>query len=130
MSLLKAGAGKVEFKEVEFDIADLPVGVAVDAIALPNGAEVIGGAVVITTAFDSATTDTLSVGDAGAANRYLNAGNIHATGRVALVPTGYRNVGRTVITLTRALTGTAAEAGAGRVRVEFILPGRDCAVYD
>lgn len=130
MALMPSASQKVRCKVVEFDIADLPVGEAVPALALPGGAEVVGGSVSIETPFNAGTTDILDVGDAGNGARYLNDGNIHAAGRVPLVPTGLKLASRTVLTLTRNQTGAAATAGKGRMSVEFIIHGSSDEIYD
>lgn len=96
-------------------------GVAVTAVKLPYGAVVVGGAVIVDTAFDAATA-TIDVGDAAADNRYLNDGNIAATGVRALVPTGFKSDGAEI-----TVTPTFADAvtvGSIRVQVQYVITGR------
>lgn len=54
------------------DLAGLS-GTDVGAVSLPPNAIVTGGAVVVKTAFNSATSDVIDVGDSVSQNRYLNA---------------------------------------------------------
>lgn len=96
-------------------------GVAVKAIRLPVGAVVVGGAVVVDTAFDAATA-VLDVGDVGSANRYKNDVNIAATGYTALVPTGYVSDG-SPITIT-PVYADAVTVGRLRLQVHYIVGGR------
>ncbi|MGH9961081.1 MAG: hypothetical protein ACREBC_28835, partial [Pyrinomonadaceae bacterium] len=49
-----------------------------DAVQVPANAIVVAGDVTVITAFNSATSDVLSVGDSVTFNRYLNGGNIAA----------------------------------------------------
>jgi len=111
---------------VDFVLADLVSGAFEKAVSLPENAEVTGGSVVITTAFDSATTDALDVGDATVGGRYLSvAAGLTALplGRTALVPTGYRTVGKEPVGVTWTGAG-AVTAGAGRLEVEYVIVGR------
>lgn len=97
---------------------------AFDIIGLPPGAVVTGGDVAVEVASNDAGTHTIAVGDSGSATRYLGATSIKATGRTALVPTGYRGTGEDIrITLDAANVGTAT-AGTLSVRVEYIVSGR------
>ena len=63
----------------------------IEIAPLPQGAVVIGGEVVTTTAFDAATY-RVTVGDATTADRYLGSTDKKGTGRTALVPTGRHKV--------------------------------------
>lgn len=95
----------------------------VGAVSLPPNAIVVGGAVVTKTAFNSATSDVLDVGDAGSQNRYLNDANIHATGIAALVPTGYVHTGGD-LTVRWVGVGAVPTAGQVQLRVDYIQVGR------
>lgn len=110
------------FAEVTIDVANMnESGVAVSAIKLPYGAMVIGGSVITDVAFDAATA-TLAVGDATTANRYIGNANLAATGRTALVPTGYVSDGADL-----RVTPTFADpvtVGKVRVQVEYVIAGR------
>lgn len=56
---------------------------------LPPNSQIVGGDIVVTDVSDDTGTDTLSIGDAGSANRYANAVNLKAAARTALTLTGY-----------------------------------------
>lgn len=107
---------------VAFDhLAD--TGVAVKAINLPYGAEIVGGAVIVDTAFDVGTTATLDVGDPVNGARYGNDVNLKAVGRTELTLTGYVSDGEAIV-LTPTNVGTAATTGAARVEVQYVIRGR------
>ena len=107
-------------------LANLTDGVDVPVMELPAGAEVIGGAVVTETAFNSTSTDTIDIGDTGSQNRYLNDGNFRAAGaRVALVPTGYVNTAPTKLTARWVSGGGSPTTGKCRLRVDYIVIGRE-----
>lgn len=107
-----------------FALSQLTAGSGVGAIKLPAGARVIGGELVITEVFNSTSTDTISVGDSGSATRYLGATNVRATGRTALVPTGYKTTAPADVLLTWASGGGTPTTGAGFLTVMFIMDGR------
>ena len=114
------------FASADFVLADVASGVFEVAVSLPENAEVVGGALVITTAFDSATTDKLQVGDSALKWRYINiqaALGALPVGRTALVPTGYRTVGKEPVGVTWTGVG-AVTTGAGRLEVEYVIVGR------
>jgi hypothetical protein len=94
---------------------------AFDVINLPPGAVIVGGELVVGTAFNGSTY-ALIVGDSAAADRYLATADRKAAARTALVPTGYVSQGEAV-RLTVTPTGTTT-AGAGVVRVEYVVRGR------
>lgn len=95
--------------------------VAVKAIALPVGAVVTGGFVVVDTAFDAATA-VLDVGDATTGNRYKNDVNIAALGLTELVPTGYVSTGAPL--LVTPVFADAVTVGALRVIVSYVIGNR------
>lgn len=110
--------------EVAFDYTQLAdTGVAVPAVNLPYGAVVIGGGVVVETAFNTATSAVLDVGDAASGNRYKDDVNLKTVGYTALVPTGYVSDGAP-LKLTPTLVGAAATAGKGRLIVMYAIKGR------
>jgi hypothetical protein len=92
-----------------------------NVVVLPEGAMVIRAFVLVTTAYNSATTATLSVGDSVTPARYGSGIDLKTTGIKALVPTGYITPGQGPVTVTFAQTGAAATAGAARVYVEYIV---------
>lgn len=107
---------------IAFDnIAD--TGVAVEAIKLPYGAKVIGGDVIVKTAFNAGTTMVLDVGDKVVANRYANDIDLKAAARTALVPTGYMSDGGE-LQVTPVIVGTAPTAGALTISVQYVIEGR------
>lgn len=107
---------------IAFDhIAD--TGVAVEAIKLPYGARIIGGDVVVSTAFNAGTTLVLDVGDKTVANRYANDIDLKTVGRTALTPTGYTSDGGE-LHVTPVLVGTAPTAGALRLSIQYVIEGR------
>lgn len=94
---------------------------AVDCIRLPPNAVVVGGELIVSTAFDG-TTNAVIVGDSGSTNRYLGTADRKGAGRTALVPTGYVGTGED-IRLTSTPTGTTT-AGAATLRVQYIIQTR------
>jgi uncharacterized protein (DUF433 family) len=109
---------------VDINFADVVAAGAYNAIDLPVGAQVVGGDMVVDTVFNS-TTNTLSVGDASSAARYLGATDTKTAARTALVPTGFRTTAtQPSITVTAALTGGAPTTGQVRLRVDYIVNKR------
>jgi hypothetical protein len=100
-------------------------------MALPIGAVVMNGAIVTTTAFDSTSTDVLDVGDSASENRYKNDANIHTTGLVALVPTGYVTTATTrMITVRWVSGGGTPTVGTVRLMVEYYVQERAAFAQD
>ena len=92
-----------------------------NVVVLPEGSLVIRAFVLVTTAYNSATTATLSVGDAVTPARYGAGIDLKTTGRKALTPTGLITAAKAPVTATFAQTGAAATAGAARVYIEYIV---------
>lgn len=109
---------------VPFVYTDFTSGVGVAAVDLPAGARVTGGALVITTAFDSATSDVIEVGDSGSALRYLSQDVKTAAGSFAIVPTELVTTAAGEILLEWTGVSTAPSQGAGRLELEYILTDR------
>ena len=115
-------------KTIQFSFADfIAAGSAIFLIManLPPKARVVGGAVTITTAFNSVTSDTGIVGDIGNTSKFKSGINMAAVGVTALVPTG-----DIVDILTDEQfgmkwtgVGTAPTAGQGWLDVEFVVYG-------
>lgn len=99
-------------------------GTAENAINLPGNAIVVGGALTVLTAWNSATTATLSLGDAGSATRYANAVDLKTAARTALTVTGYKHTVSEWLKALVAQTGAAATAGVARLEVEYVVQGR------
>ena len=112
------------FAEQTFDFSQLAdTAVPVTGLKLPYGAQIIGGAVIVDTAFDTGTSAVLDVGDSVSGNRYKNDVNLKATGLTALVPTGHVSDGSDLL-VTPTLVGTAATVGKVRVQVQYVIAGR------
>jgi hypothetical protein len=110
--------------EVAFDFTQVAdTGVAVQAIKLPGGAQVVGGHLVVDTAWTTTGAATLTVGDSTTANRYLGATTLKTPARTALVPTGYVSDGAEIL-ITPTLADTAANAGKGRLVIQYVIAGR------
>ena len=111
---------------VDFTYADIPTtATAYDALDLPVNAIVVGGDLVVTTAWNTATTATLSIGDVTTATRYGTTIDLKTAARTALTLTGFTHTSvENLIKATTAFVGTAATAGAARLRVAYIVKGR------
>lgn len=94
-----------------------------DAIGLPANANVIGGEIIVETAYATSTAATISVGDATSATRYANGVDLKTAARTALTLTGYRSNGEN-IRLTVNATVANATAGKATVRVLYTVQGR------
>ncbi len=102
--------------------ADFAGGAAINIAALPQGATITRAWVDVKAAFNSATTATLSLGDAASATRYGSAIDIKTAGRKALNnDTGFTTTAAGQLVATFAQTGTAATAGRARVYFEYVV---------
>ena len=110
-----------------FDYSELVDATAVPAVNVPPGAIVVGGQLVITTVFNSATSDTIAVGDG--TNAYLAATDVTALGATALGGGLPYSVSDTV-DLTWDGTGAVPTTGAGYLVLEYVIDGRACEVQD
>jgi len=111
--------------KMPFTFSDLTSGAITEAIDLPGGAQLIDGEVVITTAFDSGTSDAIEVGLLGVAtDTYLSSTSIASAGTTALVPTGGSLAAANTVTIEWTAVGTAATAGVGFVRLGYVIDGR------
>lgn len=100
-------------------------GTAENAVSLPANAIVVGGALTVTTAWNSATTATLKLGDAADDDRYTaSAIDLKTAARTALTLTGYKHTVGEWLKALIAQTGAAATAGAARLEVEYVVSGR------
>jgi hypothetical protein len=110
---------------VEFNFADIPTVATWPAIDLPPGAIIVGGDLVVTTAWNNSGTATLAIGDATTGNRYLTATSLKSAGRTALVPTGFRTTtAQPSVTAVTALSSLDSTAGVARLRVAYIVDKR------
>jgi hypothetical protein len=121
----KSGRQEIIAAMLGFTFADITAsGVAENAIEVPEGAIVVGGDIVVLTAWNTTGTATLSLGDAGSATRYANAVNLKAAARTALTLTGYKH---SVTEWLKALVTTAdlnANAGEARITLHYVRDGR------
>ncbi len=102
-------------------------GTAEEAFDLPGNAVLIGGDVVVKTAWNSATTATLKLGDAGDDDRYTaSAIDLKTAGRTALTLTGYKHTAAEALKALIDQTGAAATAGAARITISYYVDGRAC----
>lgn len=91
-------------------------------INLPLDAVVVGGQLVVETAFDTASY-AVTIGDTTSTNRYLSTADRKAAALTALVPTGYRTIGEPiVIGITNADVCTTGKA---TVRLQYVIHGRN-----
>jgi hypothetical protein len=108
-----------------FVYTDFTSGVGVPVAALPQGAVVTGGYLIVDTAFDGSSTVAADVGDAGTANRYESAQDVKSGADIwALTPTGYSVVNANRNVLLEITAGGTITAGAGRIIVEYVVDGR------
>lgn len=94
-----------------------------EAADLPGNARVIGGALVVKTAWDS-TTNTFSVGDSGAAARYLSATDLKTAGTTAFDFSTDDGSAPLDVGVTYAETGAAATAGAAQLIIQYVIDGK------
>lgn len=121
----KSGRQEGLWAEVEFTYADLVSATPQTAIVVPPNAVIVGGELVISTAFNSATSDVIEVGDGGDDDRYTASDiNVAAAGRTALTITGYRYTVQDTIDIKWTGVGTAPSAGAGTLRVQYLIKDR------
>lgn len=99
-------------------------GIAFNLFELPAGAIVIGGDIKVLTAFNSATSDTLSIGDSGSATRYASAVSIASAARTALTVPARQVSSTEKVTATWTGSGAAPSAGQVHVSLQYIIPGR------
>lgn len=114
----------VAFKR--FTYADLVSGSAIGAIDLPGGAIRLRGELVIETAFNSATSDVIAIGDAASATALLANTDVTSAGRTAF--TGFAGEVQSVkeaVTVRWTGAGTAPTQGAGYILVEYAIEGRE-----
>lgn len=110
---------------VDFTYADLTNNVAVDAMDLPVGAVVVDAEIIVGTAWNSATSDVIDIGDSGSTTRYATDLNIHTTGVKAATPTGYSHLVTTnKLQLTWTGVGAVPTAGSGRLQVRYFVEKR------
>lgn len=120
-----AGRQCVLSAAIPFTYADLTSGEITEAIDLPGGAYIVSGEVVVTTAFNSATSDAIEVGLlSGATNDLLSSTSIAATGITPIVPFAGSLATTDTVTVEWTGVGAAPTAGAGFLRVDYTIDGR------
>jgi hypothetical protein len=126
MSILTDARQYVQYAIVDFAQTELPTGVAVPVLDIPQGSTVVAIDVVIDTAFNSVTSDTIDIGDASLATRYDTAINGQTAGSLqAGTPTGFETTSsEPQIVLTNTAVGTEGTLGAGRLIVAYVNAGR------
>jgi hypothetical protein len=98
---------------------------AVSIGTLPANAQIIDINIDVTTAFDAAGTDLVTVGKTGSAAAFVTSTSVASAGRASVATTGvysaWADTGSAEIdaTVTFTQTGTAATAGAARVTIVF-----------
>lgn len=102
--------------------------VVFDCLPLPAGAIIIGGELIVDTAYAGPTAATLSFGTAAATTSLLSSVSLLSTGRTALTLTGLVTEGSLSdgANLRMTLNYTVANATAGkfRLRVLYSVDGR------
>lgn len=97
---------------------------AVTVGVLPAGAIVIGAGVIVTTAFNAATTNVLDIGTSGDDDGFGTDLALGTIGNIVWDELATSNdlysTSEVTITATYAQTGTAATAGVGHVYVTYI----------
>ena len=124
------GVQDICVKTVTINLADVTSGDDISAIDLPNNSVILSGSLYTTEAWNSTSTDVLSVGDTTTYNRYLSAGNIRSLAAlVPLVPTG-------IVQPTSGLTvrwvsgGGSPTTGKVRLVVTYVVLGKAEYTYE
>lgn len=106
-----------------FEFSDLESAVAKAVLTLPGNAVVIGGELTVNTAWNSATSAALSIGDGASATRYASAVNMKTAARTALTLTGFKTAAPTDVNLTITIVG-ATSAGKATLALMFVVDGK------
>lgn len=117
--------GSQSVQTITKDITYLDVDTTVTVGVLPAGAVVIGAGAVVSTAFNSGSTDILDIGTSADPDGFATDISLAAAGVIAADELASSNdvgpyASDTTIVCVPAQTGTAASAGAARVYVQFI----------
>jgi hypothetical protein len=98
---------------------------AVTIATIPANSQIVNIFIDVTTAFNAAGTDTVTIGKTGSAAAFVTATSVASAGRASVDSTGvysaWADTGSSDITatVTFAQTGTAATAGAARVTIVY-----------
>lgn len=101
------------------------IGSTLEIGVVPAGAIVINAGVIVSTAFNSGTTDVLDIGTSADTDGFATAMTLRTIGRVPADELATSDdlgpyASDTTLKCVLSSTGTAATAGAGEVYVEFI----------
>lgn len=101
-------------------------GVVQNLVRLPVGARVVGGEIVVETAWDNGTAATIDIGDVTDPDRYTASPvNLAAAGRTALTLTGFKTTTtERDVDATPVFTGTDATQGQAYIRIEYVIEGK------
>ena len=98
---------------------------AVSIGTIPANAQIVDVNIDVTTAFNAAGTDTVTVGKTGSAAAFVASTSVASAGRASVATTGvysaWADTGSAEVdaTVTFSQTGTAASAGAARVTIVY-----------
>lgn len=127
----------VKSKIVAFTYADFTDDTYMEAVDLPMNAIVVGGNVVVTTLFNSGTDDKFSIGDkigSAPATKTTYAAlsaDITATGVAATItPTGTKYTDAATVGVVWNGSGAVPTAGAGYLRVDYVVDGEEEGSYE
>lgn len=96
-----------------------------DCIPLPVNAVLVGGELIVETAYVGPTAATISLGNAAATTSLLNAVDLKTVGRTALtLTTPLADTDGSNLRLTLNYTVANATAGKARVRIMYTIDGR------
>lgn len=113
---------------MEFTYADLNNAVVTDDqkafFDLPPNSIVVGGELIVTSAWVGPTAATLDVGDLASGTRYGANIDLKTAARTALTLTGFKNTAWEQIVTRLSQTVAAATAGAAILMVEYVSIGR------
>jgi hypothetical protein len=114
---------QVHYLRKGITIAD--IGLTVDLGVVPAGAIVVDAGVIVTTAFNSGTTDVLDIGTSGDTDGFATDLDLRTAGRIVADELATSNdlgpyATDTTLQGVLASTGTAATTGAGEIYVAFI----------
>jgi uncharacterized membrane protein len=98
---------------------------AVTIATIPANSQIVDINIDVTTAFNAASTNTVTVGKTGSAAAFVASTSVGSAGRASVASTGvysaWGDTGSSDIsaTITYSQTGTAASAGAARVTIVY-----------
>lgn len=119
MPITKDSGRKTPFvAEVTIGYANLTSGVAAEAINVPAGLVIDEVFFFVDTAWNSATSDVIIVGDGGDTDRFIASVSIAATGGKTMASAtgkGYKYTTSDTIDVTWTGVGAAPSAGSGRL---------------